>query len=332
MPHVEIILCTILTALLKFFFQCSIPDVFVSDGQWHELKLQSNANETKFSISTMELLGSQTKYSNTTTMLRNTSVLNQAFSSLVATAGVHLGSPSNNTTGVYLIGCLREIRIGDQLLSLAANLTTRDTKPGFTRAESAFGVRHLENVTSGCLGNPVCTDPVCGAGKCVDQWNAFSCACPTGYGGRFCERDPCSSSPCNNNGSCTVNSDGTFKCACPSSYGGTRCDDPCASTPCENGGTCAKSTNGFNCSCASGWSGEFCTTAEPRESDDDHAMIIGLSVAGVCLLLIIIIAICLCTRQTSSTFGTYSPRGEEKLGVRVEMSPVLNVPPPEKLI
>jgi hypothetical protein len=39
-----------------------------------------------------------------------------------------------------------------------------------------------------------------------------------------------------------------------------------------------------------------------------------------------------CTRQTSSTFGIYSPSGEEKAGARVEMNPVLNVPPPEKLI
>lgn len=282
----------------------------------------------------MELLGSQTKYSMKTTFVRKGSVLNRAFSNLVSTAGVHLGSPSNKTTGVHLIGCLREIRIGNQLLSLVANLTADDTEPGFTRAKSAFSVRRLENVTNGCQGNPVCTASVCVAGDCVDEWNDFSCACPNGYVGRLCERSPCSSSPCNN-GSCSVNSNGTFKCACPSDYGGPLCDDPCASSPCENGGTCKnKTASGFVCACATGWSGEFCATAAASEGEDDHAMIIGLSVAGGCLLLIIVIAICLCTRQTSSTFGTYSPRGEEKFGggVPVEMSPVLNVPPPEKLI
>ena len=35
----------------------------------------------------------------------------------------------------------------------------------------------------------------------------------------------------------------------------------CASSPCQNGGTCVeRAVNGYNCSCASGWAGEHCTT------------------------------------------------------------------------
>lgn len=73
----------------------------------------------------------------------------------------------------------------------------------------------------------------------------------------------------------------------------------------------------------------------PRDDDDEDdnlPLIIGLAVAGGVLLLLVIAVLFVCTRQTSSTFGTYSPRSEEKVGARVEMNPVLNVPPPEKLI
>jgi hypothetical protein len=33
----------------------------------------------------------------------------------------------------------------------------------------------------------------------------------------------------------------------------------CASNPCSNGGTCGRNAGTFNCSCAFGWFGSYCT-------------------------------------------------------------------------
>lgn len=39
----------------------------------------------------------------------------------------------------------------------------------------------------------------------------FNCTCPSGYSGKDCTIDPCSSQPCKNGGTCSV-SNGNFFC------------------------------------------------------------------------------------------------------------------------
>jgi len=98
----------------------------------------------------------------------------------------------------------------------------------------------------------------------------------------------CSSSPCENGGTCTPN--GTeFNCACSPGYSDPLCGtrefglvvvvvlvflltisvsppsketNPCFPNPCLNGGTCASESNstGFTCACAAGFSGSSCST------------------------------------------------------------------------
>lgn len=308
-----------------------MADWYVSDGKWHELRVETNTSQTRVVISSMNFLSGRYSYSTNYSLVKNDSILNRAFTNLVSTAGIHLGSPSEKT-GQHLIGCLREIRIGGHLLSFLENLTVGE-QPGFGPAKSAFKERDLRKITSGCVGSPVCSNSLCGIGTCVDLWNDFSCTCPANYPGRFCEYNPCSSSPCEN-GTCSVEENG-FNCVCHSGYVGRLCNQSCNNSPCQNGGECSISTGRLTCTCEPGWSGLLCEVALPQENDDDDdnlPLIIGLSVGAGCLLLIIVAIIFACTRQTSSTFGTYSPSGEEKMGARVEMSSVLNLPPPEKLI
>eukprot|EP01048_Picozoa_sp_COSAG05_P027988 COSAG05_NODE_8447_length_702_cov_2.451078_1_plen_233_part_11 len=52
--------------------------------------------------------------------------------------------------------------------------------------------------------------------------------------------DECSSTPCQNGGTCTVTM-GAYSCACAMGFFGDHCEvdiDECASDPCQNGGTC----------------------------------------------------------------------------------------------
>lgn len=266
-------------------------------------------------------------------IVRNVSLLSHPFTTLLSLGGVHMGSSPINSTRDYLFGCLREVRLGKHLLPFGTENGTANSSLEFKLARSAFVSALLTNVRLGCHSNKLCTSSVCGNGTCVEGWNTFNCACPAGYHGDRCEFNPCTPSPCAT-GTCTVRDSG-FDCTCASEYAGIFCNETCAPDFCKNGGECGISDGKLTCTCEADWTGQLCESAIPRDDGDDDdnlPLIIGLAVAGGVLLLLIIVVICVCTRQTSSTFGTYSPSSEEKVGARVEMSPVLNVPPPEKLI
>lgn len=61
-------------------------------------------------------------------------------------------------------------------------------------------------------------------GSCVDGINTFTCLCPPGFTGSYCQHDinECDSKPCLNGGTCQ-DSYGTYKCTCPPGYTGLNC-------------------------------------------------------------------------------------------------------------
>ncbi|XP_028394701.1 protein crumbs homolog 1-like [Dendronephthya gigantea] len=304
-------------------------DIFVSDGKWHELKIETFMLETHFRIFTLD--EDKFTYLKNDSISRNVSLLSQSFSYLLATGGVHIGSSARNASSGHLLGCLREVRIGKNLLTFVENAVV--SNPEFRPARSSFNNSHLRNILLGCHSNDVCMPSLCGNGTCVEGWNNFHCECTDGYYGNRCQFNPCTVSPCMN-GNCTVRDSG-FTCKCSNNYVGVYCNETCTQDLCKNGGECRVSSGKITCTCESDWTGELCEVSIPRDDDEDDdnlPLIIGLVVAGGVLLLLVIAVLFVCTRQTSSTFGTYSPRSEEKVGARVEMNPVLNVPPPEKLI
>lgn len=102
----------------------------------------------------------------------------------------------------------------------------------------------------------------------------FFLRCWDGYVGNKCQfRDPCTSSPCMNGGTCNVVSKGTtvdFSCTCRLGYTDRRCLTPvnnvCISSPCRNGGTCElESLQTYKCRCPPGWSGNTQQYYDSRE-------------------------------------------------------------------
>ncbi|XP_072049558.1 uncharacterized protein [Amphiura filiformis] len=79
---------------------------------------------------------------------------------------------------------------------------------------------------------------------------------------RISDINECTSSPCENQGTCTDKVNG-FICTCKETFAGERCQDTdeCASSPCENQGTCTDMVNGFICTCTEGFTGKRCQTS-----------------------------------------------------------------------
>ena len=126
---------------------------------------------------------------------------------------------------------------------------------------------------------------------------SYYCSCPSNFGGTNCATAaPCGSSPCQNNGICVANTDGTYSCICirtflssslffiltlnhglilinfsafflfsclhPASYTGLNCQNSnaCGSSPCQNNGVCTgiAYTGGYSCTCGNNYSGTNC--------------------------------------------------------------------------
>ncbi|XP_053395979.1 fibropellin-1-like [Mercenaria mercenaria] len=73
--------------------------------------------------------------------------------------------------------------------------------------------------------------------------------------------DPCSSSPCLNNGHCFHVDHNNFKCICADNYTGDKCEKgPCqpADNRCQNGAYCQTNDGVATCLCRAGYSGQTC--------------------------------------------------------------------------
>ncbi|XP_053390839.1 protein eyes shut homolog, partial [Mercenaria mercenaria] len=73
--------------------------------------------------------------------------------------------------------------------------------------------------------------------------------------------DPCSNSPCLNNGHCFHTNHINFKCICAENYNGDKCEKgPCQPTDnnCQNGAYCQTNNGAATCICKAGYSGQTC--------------------------------------------------------------------------
>jgi hypothetical protein len=109
-----------------------------------------------------------------------------------------------------------------------------------------------------------CSSTPCqNGGTCIEGNESFTCQCVPGYSGYVCETeiDECVSNPCQNGGTC-VDGINSFTCNCSIGASGVFCEitSQCNSNSCANGGTCISGINTFTCQCVAGFSGEQCQT------------------------------------------------------------------------
>ncbi|MEL6340178.1 MAG: hypothetical protein AAFP04_03135 [Myxococcota bacterium] len=85
------------------------------------------------------------------------------------------------------------------------------------------------------------------------------CAAEGEFSAVLALENACADVPCANGGQC-IDTPYGFECACATGFTGPRCErtDECTLDACANGGTCIDEENGFSCECAEGFSGPFC--------------------------------------------------------------------------
>ncbi|XP_078481791.1 uncharacterized protein LOC100178651 isoform X3 [Ciona intestinalis] len=140
------------------------------------------------------------------------------------------------------------------------------------------------------LYNPCSVDNPClNGGECLPELNhiqsSFKCICSDGYYGGICQYDPCTVNPCENNGTCSletqqsdcgilyivggsgdeceVTNTTAYRCDCIAGYHGINCtEDLCTNNPCLNNGTCNMNGSDYQCHCVSGFFGRNCSTPD----------------------------------------------------------------------
>jgi hypothetical protein len=123
---------------------------------------------------------------------------------------------------------------------------------------------------------------------------SYTCLCPQGtvFLNGSC-RGQCTSSPCQNSGTCIDLVDG-FECECIAGYEGVSCGidtNECMSLPCQNDGVCEDGINRYTCNCSDGFEGLDCDVLSSGIAGSDNTTVIvaSVGVALVCLLLLIAI-------------------------------------------
>ena len=119
-----------------------------------------------------------------------------------------LNTPLSSTGLTSFTGCIRELQINNESIDLIAN--------------ALYGQSISE-----CPQSPCSYTQCLNGGTCQDTNGTFTCVCPHGYSGIYCEifLPLCSPNPCLYQGACHEFSNRTFYCICTLGRQGRLCDE-----------------------------------------------------------------------------------------------------------
>ncbi|XP_068083906.1 fat-like cadherin-related tumor suppressor homolog [Anabrus simplex] len=230
-----------------------VGSVFVSDGQWHEVRLERESNNARVVVDGKHMAHGSAPGIN--------SVLNLQSDELYLGAEVRQHPTILGFDDVQrgFFGCMDDVRIA------------RVSVPLHMSGPSSVAVlKHFANVEFSCDPSTVLVPAgVCGSQPCLNGGTCkdlgddnFKCLCYPRFIGSSCEidTDPCASSPCLYGGRCkAVPMGNDFICECLSHLSGKRCEYGryCSPNPCLNDGICEEGDSGPICKCR-GFTGDLC--------------------------------------------------------------------------
>lgn len=312
----------------------SVASIFVSDGLWHEIRLEREGNSARLII--------DGKHTRTGVSPGVNGMLNVQSHDLYFGAEVR---PHPTVIGIEdvqrgFIGCLDDLKLSRATLPLQMNAAASSSVAALKRfanvdfnceASSALVPLGMCKAQNLCFNGGTCKESLGG--------NEYECQCHDRFGGKNCQedRDPCSSSPCLFGGKCRDEGFGNYTCECPARMSGRRCDfgrfclpnpcrhsgvceegddgpicmcrgytgktceidvDECANNPCSNGATCVNEAGSFRCICPP----NLKSCGDPLYSNSIISNLINntsleqkiIIIAGIIGLLILLICLCLC--------------------------------------
>ncbi|KAG7461989.1 hypothetical protein MATL_G00197140 [Megalops atlanticus] len=197
----------------------TLPDVALSDGQWHTLLLQKNGTATSLRVD-----GAHLKE-----ILHHTQDFGGVNVLTLSLGGIPSG-PAQQKSASGFDGCFAYVKYNG------------DTLPFSGEHDAVTISKTHSSVKVGCRGPNVCASNPCWDGlMCVNQWHNYQCVPP----------GDCVSGPCQNGGSCEPGPQSGFTCACPEFYTGRTCESvvACMGVQCPSGTLCKMASNGgFVCS------------------------------------------------------------------------------------
>ncbi|XP_044259257.1 fat-like cadherin-related tumor suppressor homolog isoform X5 [Tribolium madens] len=306
--------------------------VYISDGRWHEVKLERDRNSAKITVDGLHTAqGSAPGISD---------ILNLQSDEMYLGAEVHQHPSILGFEDIQrgFSGCMDDIRI------------SRMSVPLHKSGDNSVAVlKRFANVEFSCDVNNVLIPPgPCGSqpcmngGTCHETTTGYECSCHTRFTGTLCEldMDPCASAPCLNGGKCISTVPGDYSCECLFRLSGKRCEygkycspnpckhggvceegddralckcrafvgdfcefdlNECESSPCQNGGTCFNDVGSFHCICPQNTTGPYCgsqlhsTSITSSIYNITWEELVAIAV-GIVLILLLVILFIICRR------------------------------------
>lgn len=243
----------------------SVASVFVSDGLWHEIRMEREGSSARLII--------DGKHTKTGVSPGINGILN------VQSHDVYFGAevrPHPSVIGIEdiqrgFIGCMDDLILSGEALSVLMNSpftssssssSSSTSLSSSTSSSSVVVLKRFANVEFNCQpSNALAPLSVCksqnlcqNGGTCKElSHKDYECLCHDRFNGRKCEEDraPCASNPCLFGGKCHDEGFGNYSCECPAKMSGKRCDFGrfCLPNPCRNSGVCEEGDDGPICMC-----------------------------------------------------------------------------------
>lgn len=196
----------------------SVTSIYVSDGQWHDIRLEREGNSCRLVVNGKHVAQG------------NAPGINEILN--LQTNDLYIGAEVKQHPSVLgfedvqrgFVGCMDDINLSRIPLPIH--------NPGTSNSISVL--KRIANTEYSCDASIVLKPlGICGMQPCINGGTCkdigdenFECICHSRFTGKFCEvdTDPCASSPCLFGGVCRAELYGNYSCECPSRMTGKRCD------------------------------------------------------------------------------------------------------------